>query len=239
MYQGFLNLHYFGNDTTTGTKWPYNYYTFMALPLGARCNSFQPGGKFCDLSTLQTGAPLTGSASALVGTGDPSSIMLPASQLERITTGSFTPRYVAVAFTNTHANLKNAAGSFKAGGGPGYLVYPPYSISPGTGVQITPGKNKFGGVMRLLAGIPGEGLGTSGKANPTFGVYFFDFPTWGATLVGATSNGGNPAVGYVTGTTAHATMPVTRVWTGKVQAWPWTTGKVRVFAYGDYAANSA
>jgi hypothetical protein len=33
-------------------------------------------------------------------------------------------------------------------------------------------------------------------------------------------------------------MPITRVYTGKVQAWPWTTGKVRVFAYGDYAADS-
>ena len=233
MYEGSLILHFFGNDVTTGSSPFSNAYIFTALPLGAKCNPAMPGGKTCTPATLQKGAPLTGSGSALVGGGSPASIMLPASQLGRITSGSMPQRYANQIYQKTYANLANAAGSFQAGGGPGSITY---SITPAFAVTIvpTPGKNQFGGVMRLLKGTPSFGLGTKAKYT-LYPSFVYDFPTWGATLFGATSIGGNPASVVVTGTIDHTTLPsLTFSYTAMVRGWPWTTGKVRVLANGDF-----
>jgi hypothetical protein len=160
--------------------------------------------------------------------------MLPSNQLGRITSGSLPPHDANEIYRKTYANLANAAGSFQPGGGPGSVSY---QAGTDTGVRIIPGKNQFGGVMRLLKGAPSGGLGT--KARYYFagnGSYVGSFPTWGVTLVGATSSGGNPAVGSVTGTFAHATMTSMIVHpSALVLGWPWTTGTVTVRALGaDY-----
>jgi hypothetical protein len=236
MYESSLSLHYWANDETAEVIPPFTAYVFTALPLGARCNPAVSGDMTCDpTSTLQVGAPLTGSAMALVGGGSPASLMLPSNQLGRITSGSLPPRYAGQIYQKTYANLANAAGSFQSGGGPGLVSY--YPTSPATGVRIFPGKNQFGGVMRLLKGAPSGGLGTKKRSSS----YVFNVPSWGATFVGATSNGGSPAVGIVTGTRAHATTPTGMAgsFSGRVLGWPWTTGKVSVRASGDYLAYPA
>jgi hypothetical protein len=164
--------------------------------------------------------------------------MLPSSQLGRITSGSLQPHYASQIYQKTYANLANAAGSFHSGGGPGSVTY--YPGGPYTRVRIFPGDNQFGGVMRLLKGTPTGGLRTRGRYYFTgYGSYVYNVPTTGATFVGATSGGGFPAAGTVTGTWAHATPPtgMTGSFAGLVRGWPWTTGTVSVRASGDFFAS--
>ncbi len=237
MYQGSLSLHSFGNDTTAYVTPPFNAYVFTALPLGAHCNPAVAGGMTCATATLQMGAPLTGSGTALVGRGSPASIMLSSNQLGRITSGSFPQQYASVIYHKTYANLANAKGNLKPGGGPGNLTY---LATPGLGARIFAGKNQFGGVMRLLSGAPSGGLGTKVRYTFSSSAYVGSFPTLGATLVGATSNGGFPAAGTVTGTVTHTTNSSFMSYvTAMVMGWPWTTGKVNVYAFGDYLAYSS
>ena len=232
MYQGSLSLHFFGNDETTGATPPFNSYVFTALPLGTHCNPALYGGMTCNpTATVQVGAPLTGSGTAMLGTGVPPRFGFPRSGLGRSTDGSVYPRYGT--YTKTYANLVNEVGYFLPGGGPGAVTY---TVTPSFGVKIvpTPGKNQFGGVMRLLKGAPSGGLGS--KVNYGNG-FIGNFPTLGVTLVGATSMGGSPMVGFVTGTITHSTMTsVMSHPSASVRGWPWTTGMVRVFAYGDNLA---
>ena len=235
MYQGSLSLHFFGNDTTVLVTPPFNAYVFVALPLGAHCNPAVSGGMTCTTATLQMGAPLTGSGSALVGGGSPASIMLSSSQLGRITSGSLPQQYSSQVYRKTYVNLANAKGSFQPGKGPGNLSY---SATLGLGARIFAGRNQFGGVMRLLSGAPSGGLGTKARYTFSLSGYVGNFPTLGATLVGATSNGGFPATGSVTGTISLTTNPTFMSYvTGMVMGWPWTTGRVNVYAFGDYLSN--
>jgi len=235
LYEGHLSLQYFGNNTTAGTQPPFSASVFTALPMGTRCNPDVSGGMTCDpTATLQVGAPLTGSGTALVGGGSPASVALPSGQLGRITSGSVPPHYATEIYRKTYANLANGSGNFHSGGGPGDVYYPAgYAF----GARVYAGKNQFGGVMRLLAGAPSAGLGTKVKYSLAGGPYVGDFPTWGATLVGATSNMGIPAAGLVKGTIANTTMTSMMFTTSAiVRGWPWTTGKVLVYAFGDFLA---
>jgi hypothetical protein len=122
--------------------------------------------------------------------------MLPSGQLGRITSGSFPIHYTALTYSKTYANLLNAMGSFQPGGGPGSVNY---LVRSGLGAKISPGENQFGGVMRLLKGAPTGGLGARFFwFDSTISTYYISkTPSWGVTLVGATSNGGNPAYGFV------------------------------------------
>ncbi len=238
MYQGVLSLHFFGNDSTIGGSPPFDAYVFVAVPLGTNCNPAVVGGMTCSpTATLQVGAPLTGSGTTSGGAGSPASIMLPSGQLGRITSGSLPPLYPSWLYVKTYANLANAAGSFQAGGGPGSVSYSFGGQS--SGVRIIPGKNQFGGVMRLLKGGASGGWGTKGLL-PYYGKYWVsNFPTWGVTIVGATSNSGNPAWGTATGSGYYVTTPsIMYYYRGYVQGWPWTTGSVRVNAYGDWLYDS-
>jgi hypothetical protein len=234
MYQGILSLHFFGNDATTGVTPPFDAYVFTAVPLGANCNPAVVGGMTCSpTATLQVGAPLTGSGTTSGGAGSPASIMFPSGQLGRITSGSLSPPYPSALYVKTYANLANAAGSFQAGGGPGSVIYS--FGGPSSGVRITPGKNQFGGAMRLLKGGASGGWGT--KAMFPYGskIWVSSFPSWGVTIVGATSFSGYPALGIATGSGYYVTTPsVMFPYSGSVQGWPWTTGSVRVNAYRDW-----
>ena len=233
MYQGILSLHFFGNDATTGVTPPFDSYVFTAVPLGANCNPAAGGMTCSPTATLQVGAPLTGSGTTSGGAGSPASIMFPSGQLGRITSGSLPPLYPSALYVKTYANLANAAGSFQAGGGPGSVIYS--FGGPSSGVRITPGKNQFGGVMRLLKGGASGGWGTKGLL-PYYGKYWVsNFPTWGVTIVGATSFSGYPALGTAMGSGYYVTTPsVMYYYRGYVQGWPWTTGSVRVNAYRDW-----
>jgi hypothetical protein len=237
LYSGSLSLHYFGNDTTTGAKSPFNARVFVALPLGARCNPAMSGGAACNPSaTLQVGAPLTGGGPAVVGSGTPASIMLPASQLARITAGSLPPRYASQIYQKTYANLVNAAGSFRPGGGPGSVGY---QYRPDTGIKIFQGKNQFGGVMRLLKGTPSGGLGTTVRYSEKGKGYMGYFPTWGVTQFGWLSLLPYQYPQTITGTFHSTIGSAVSTVTAAVRGWPWTTGMVSVYASGDYNPNTS
>jgi hypothetical protein len=246
MFEGDLRLRVFGLGIVTVTpNGDPGDIVDTALPLGAFCNPAESGGMTCSpTATLQVGAPLTGRWTTSVGAGSPASIMVPSGQLGQITFGSFPQRYPSQIYQKTYANLLNAAGNFQAGGGPGSVTH---VLGLGFSAQIIPGKNQFGGVMRLLKGgqtpkgrLTG-GFGTKAKYTypATSSMYVNSFPTWGFTFVGATSSGGYPALGTVTGTIFHTTITsIMFPYTGMVRGWPWTTGIVRVRAYGDYLYSS-
>jgi len=232
LFQGSLIIHYFGNDSTTGMQ-----KIFTARPLGAFCNPAISGGKTCDATqTLQVGAPLTGGGTASLLGASPVGIGLPGGALVRTTSGSLPLRYPAQTYIKTYANLANAIGYFWAGGGPGAYVRtfsPPVAYAH-TRVAITPGKNQFGGAMRLLAKIPSSGLGWRFRGELTYGsVYTGIYPTLGATLVGGTISSlgaALPVSDTVTGTSCFfGCFPRSAF----VIGWPWTTGTVSVEAYGD------
>jgi len=236
LYSGSLSLHYFANDTSTGSTSPFDARVFVALPLGAHCNPAVSGGKACDPSaTLQVGVPLTGSGSALVGSSSPASIMLPPYQLARITSGSLPPRYASQLYQKTYANLANAAANFRAGSGPGAVDS---VFGPETRVRISPGKNQFGGLMNLLAGTPSGALGTKGKYSVSGYGYLLNFPTWGVIAFGATSNPYAYPV-QLQGTSSSTMGGSVLTITGTARGWRWTTGMVSVSAAGDYALYSS
>jgi hypothetical protein len=234
LYEGSLILHYFGNDMTSGSIPPFDDYVFTALPLGARCNPAISGGMTCDpAATLQVGAPLTGSAEALVGSGSPASIVLLPYQLARITSGSLPPRYASQVYQNTYANVANAFGSFGPGEGPGSADR---TFGPTTGVRISRGKNQFGGVMRLLRGSASGALGTKARYSYDGKGYVGNFPSWGVSAFGAT-NGPGGYTGFITGT-YHSTINSNVVTAyGNAYGWRWTTGTVSVYASGDHNLN--
>lgn len=240
LYTGSLSIHYFAIDGggASGSD------IFTARPLGAFCNPAVSGGTTCDPSaTLQLGAPLTGAGTASVTGSSPASIVLPPLQLDRITSGSLPLRYGGNGYVDTHASIANGTGAFRAGGGPGYYVgsFPLISFG-GTRVAISPGKNQFGGVMRLLKGAPSGGLGSRGiysDPSPPYPFFLeFSVPTRGVTLLGGRTSQGlalpttdtltsisyYKGVGYPGTTFANEFIVV---------GWPWTTGTVTVSAFGD------
>jgi hypothetical protein len=171
-----------------------------------------------------------------VGSGSPASIMLASRQLVRVTSGSLPPRYASQIYQKTYANLANAAGGFKAGGGPRATGY---VLGPATGFRIVRGKNQFGGVMRLLAGTPSGALGTRVLYLDQGMGYVGNFPTWGVTEFGATSDPPYAYPHYIKGT-FHSTMKsVVSTNTAAVRGWPWTTGTVSVYASGDFGGSAS
>jgi hypothetical protein len=241
LYTGSLSIHYFAIDGGG----PGGSDIFTARPLGAFCNPAVSGGTTCDPSaTLQVGAPLTGAGTASVTGSSPASIVLPPLQLDRITSGSLPLRYGGTGYVDTHASIANATGALKAGGGPGYSVWslPPSLSFGGTSVVISPGKNQFGGVMRLLKGAPSGGLGSRGiysDPSPPYPFFLeFSVPTRGVTLLGGRTSQGLAlpttdtltSISYYKGVGYPGTTFINEFF---VLGWPWTTGTVTVAAFGD------
>ena len=152
LYEASLIFHDRANDATNGSIYPYSAPVFIARPLGARCNAFYPGGATCADSILQQGAPLAGSGTLTPNTmTSPPGFTLATSALFIDTTGSL-PRYVPYYTALTDAsNLRNAAGSFAVGGGPGSRTFRAGGGRPGQAIaRVHAGANKFGGTMRIL-----------------------------------------------------------------------------------------
>lgn len=178
----------------------------------------------------QYGAPLTGGGKATTKAGTPPRFTLKASQLAKVTQGgSFTP-YGPYVFAVTYADLRNQAGSFFAGNGPG-----DFTVTNLRGQQVlgrikgSAGPSKFGGVMQLL--------GTYGDRE---GYYFaghvsvFDF-NWLFDPVGGTPNtsGGVITAGFFSTAMNYGyttSMGLAASSTVSAEAFPWTTGKVTISA---------
>jgi len=240
LYDGSLIFHAFGNDGTTLSQ-----RIFTAVPLGAFCNPAKSGGMTCDpKATLQVGTPLTGSGTATLSGSSPAMIMLPAKQLERTGTGSLPLRYPYQTWARTFANAVNDSGSFRAGGGPGSYSRV-WSLPTGYGhtrVAISPGKNQFGGVMRLLqkqqfvGTFSGGALGARlyGKSPYLPGKYAISYPTFGATLIGGGTLSGAavPASDTIKESVFRPNGAIYQ-FNALAIGWPWTTGVVSVDAFGD------
>jgi hypothetical protein len=223
MYSGSLILHDFANDTSSGSKPPYATYTLQALPLGAYCNPAN-GGTSCATATLQHGAPLTGSGTAMVGgMSSPAPFSLRTGDMKRSTDGSLPP-YSGVHYTFTTAILENDFGSFDPGGGPGSFSFIPALGSGMTRAVVSAGKNRFGGVMRLAGRFGTRNAGSTLGG----GVWHGFFPSWGVGVVGWKYAEMTTVSGSVTFKSPPVSYPSVAVVTG----FPWTTGMVSVSAAG-------
>jgi hypothetical protein len=210
----------------------------------------------CGPASLHTGLPLTGggtlattgSASTSRTASNPRGFTVPMSDLSRVTSGaSFLTRstwlplglYAPFLFEIENASLRNAAGGFSNGAGPGS-----FSVShPGTNarVQVKAGKNQFGGTMRLL----GHYRTKRGLTSAIDGTNSAGATPWNLQYMGAgaaTSNGVvTGGLKYYTSTTRLYQVPGktpgaglfgTTVRSATISVFPWTTGTVEVTATG-------
>jgi hypothetical protein len=198
----------------------------------------------CAPASLQAGLPLTGGgAAATTGTTttsrtakNPRAFTLPKSNLSRMTSGAsflettWLPLPLGTPLLHweiEYADLKNDAGGFSNGGGPGS-----FTVSHTAKVRVTAGPNRFGGTMRLLGEYyTNRGLATISKSSGA--------TPWNLQYIGA---GAETAMGKVTGGRQYSAM-ISRKWlnlasygysarTATISAFPWTTGMVEVTASG-------
>lgn len=223
LYSASLQIEMFGNDTTTGSAFPFSVETHRALVLGQNCNdAYGSTTGTCGLTTLRDGAPLTGSGTASVMATTYVDFTLPASDIAVFAQGS-RPWNPPTLYSYTYANLKNGPGSFFAGGGPGTVSRTLYiGPSPMGRARVTPGPQQFGGVMRLLGAQTGQ-----------TGIY-----RNGGLSIGAV-NRRFDAVGYYSSSTLLYTVDLyhTNLFQStnvKIYGHPfrWTTGTVSVTGNG-------
>jgi formylglycine-generating enzyme required for sulfatase activity len=149
-------LHTFGNDQVDGTGFPFDQKTFIARPLAARCNPSN-GGVPCGTETLQEGAPVVGSGTALLDTREsPPRFELPRSALKGAATGSL-PQFSPHNYVSTYASsLFNTDHSSDLGHRYDYFYntfsFPVYSGTKAR-VAINPGANRFGGTLKILGAM--------------------------------------------------------------------------------------
>jgi hypothetical protein len=201
----------------------------------------------CAPASLHAGLPLTGKGT-LATTGstmttrtayNPRGFTIPMSGLSRMTSGAsfldstWLPLPLGTPLLHweiEYADLRNAAGGFSDGGGPGS-----FTVSHGgtaARVHVTAGKNRFGGTMRLLGEYrTNRGLDTLSKSAGA--------TPWNLQYIGA---GAATAKGEVTAGLQYSAM-ISRKWlnlgsygysarTATISAFPWTTGTVEVTASG-------
>jgi hypothetical protein len=195
----------------------------------------------CAPASAQLGLPLsgggslatTGDASTSRSPGDPRGFNMPASAVARATSGASLPRTTGISlpyafylfdFEIEYADLRNAAGGFAKGGGPG-----DFFVSHGAKAQVTAGKNQFGGTMRLL-----------GHYRTNRGLVSLDdksiaATTWNLHYLGA---GAQTSMGDVTRGRTYTAMTLRPYYyPGRfdysprtVTVFPWTTGTAQVTA---------
>jgi hypothetical protein len=205
----------------------------------------------CAPASLQVGLPLTGGG-ALSTTGtastsrtafNPRGFSIPASDLARMTSGaSFlettwlpltfgSPRFQ---FEIEYADLRNAAGGFADGAGPGSFTIT-HGAKTNARVHVKAGKNQYGGTMRLLGEYhTNRGLYATGGPDASVGA-----TPWNLQYIGA---GAATNAGVVTGGLQYTAM-ISRSYrfpgvfdysprSVTISAFPWTTGTVEVTATG-------
>jgi hypothetical protein len=146
--------------------------------------------------------------------------------------GEFGPAYPYI-YSYTYATLRNDAGVFGAGMGPGaFSLQYAQGANVVARVKVTAGKNKFGGTMRMLGALTGKAcFYNNGGCSLGSGV------DWRYDAVGATAMTANGVItkGYIAAATAYyyltAAMQVSTVDIEGAR-FPWTTGGVTVTAVG-------
>jgi len=240
-----------GQTTTTGGKnkrlIPPLYrnpafFTPAGAPGRTQCTAastgFTPGGK----GRVQAGNPVTGSLVVSgVGTAN-GGFTFPAAQAStaarlRATgiVGEFYGTYGDPAgYTYTYATLRNDAGVFGPGKGPGdaYIKLPRMGGAVDARIEIKQGPNKFGGTMRMLGAL------TSKQCYYRAGGCSRGSKDWLYDVIGASvyAKPGSPITqGYLVYGTAVFFNTRLGVWsTIQIEGsrFPWTTGSVTVTAVG-------
>lgn len=254
MFSASMIMPAFGNDTVSGTQYPYNTVIFIGMPMGHDCQSaspYTPNGvpnlRYCPNSVIQAGSPATGSGYLVTGgatVGAP--IGLPQSAFAVDVTG-FNRTYYPYLQSHTYGNFVNAAGTFFPGSGPAFGVG---TVShTGMGQRsgqwyIHEGPRGFGGVLTLLGAVgvkhfkwvlPGK-VGTysntSGNWQMVTALGRDQYATvYSFTPMGKT-NWFNPLLGAetytnnVNGNTSRIEIRATGT--------RWTTGSVTLFAKAGY-----
>jgi hypothetical protein len=196
----------------------------------------------CGPTSRKAGLPLTGNGvlsttgadSTTHTTANPRGFALPKSGLSRVSSGAslFPTTWIPLPggtfpfkFEIEYADLRNDAGEFAKGGGPGS-----FTVSHSARVHVTAGENQFGGTMRLLGQYRtnrgAEAGSTSVGATP-----------WNLQYIGA---GAQTSGGVVTAGLSYDTM-ISRPYryigkfgysarSATASVFPWTTGAVEVTA---------
>jgi hypothetical protein len=243
LFQASFIVHAWGNDITSGTRYPYNEDVFNAVPLGHDCRSTVPYGPngtrnphYCSDTIFEVGVPATGSGPLLTT----ESIALSQSAFGITTTGLLLSYYPYL-LTYTHATFANAKGTFFAGGGPaaaGTVTKTGMGQTSGAWT-IRPGENAFGGVLGMLGryggthvymvtGKPGTYEGTGSWAIvPPMGREQYAEPIE-YTAMGKAIRWQNPF--QVTNTYINDLNGNTSTLQARGTGSPWTTGTVTVLA---------
>lgn len=161
MFQARLGIISLGTNTSTSPA----VVNYVHIPVGYQCGPQL--GSPCAPSIVQNGKSLTGSGTASLMGSAPAGFTIPAGILAALGTGSHPP---LGAYTNwltykTSGDLRNGAGSFKAGSGPGAFTF--FKGTPGTGVARVSGGSNFGGVMKLLGTLSWSLGGSSRSPYPS------------------------------------------------------------------------
>lgn len=242
--------HAWGNDITNGTQYPYNEYVFSAQPLGHDCqsaNPYTPNGsvapRYCGPTTIQAGAPATGSGYLVTGgAGVGSPIGLARSTITASVTG-FNPSYYPYLQSATSARFGNEAGTFFAGSGPafgkGTIVKTGMGQTTGTWI-IREGDRGFGGVMGLLGFLGSRS--TKWVVPGKVGTYINTGGNWGMvtpigrpqyatptalTPMGKATNWKNPHT-FTDAATNHVNSNMS-TWIADTWGTPWTTGAATIY----------
>jgi hypothetical protein len=227
-----------------------HFFTSDGQPRTTACTGISTGyttqnqGRFgFNKGKVQVGVPIAGSWYAttnITGNGVFSFAAAPKGTLASAPSG-FRATGIVASFTNiypyiysyTYATLRNAAGIFGKGSGPGsFDIQYQQGAAQVASINVTAGKNKFGGVMEML------GSHTNKACYYRNGGCSLGANNWRYEMVGAsgasTSNGvitrgyiaSSSAYYYQTAGAQTATVHVSGA------RFPWTTGSVTVTAVG-------
>jgi hypothetical protein len=229
-----------------------NFFTPGGAPKATSCTatttaSGAPATMFLTTNStkrgiVMKGAPLTGQdVVTLVGSG-PAGFKVQAAPLtpvkvpgptgfgiRRTTVGEFNNIFPYL-YSYTYATLRNDAGSFFAGGGPGSFNVKYYQGKAAVAqVKVTAGPNKFGGVMRLLGKL------TTKVCYFRNGGCSLGGNDWRYEAIGAKAYtmGGVVTGGYLAQNKAyyyHTNLMQTNTVSVSGSRFPWTTGTVSVTA---------
>jgi len=215
-------------------------FTRAGEPDTYSCLGFSTDG-FGGPGLVQLGQPITGRWSAITTGTQRGGFSFPAAPTEtpagmvkgvRVTgaAGSFGPAYPYI-YSYSYATLRNDAGLFGPGKGPGtFNLQYDQGGSAVARINVSAGKNKFGGTMRMLGAMTGKACFYLNG-----GCSLGSQVDWRYDAVGATAStaGGVVTGGYIASATAYyyltAAMQVSTVAISGAR-FPWTTGAVTVTA---------
>jgi hypothetical protein len=195
----------------------------------AGCTSVSQGDPLTASGLIHTDGALSTSRTTM----DPRGFTVPAFALNKVKTGASFNVYSIPLWDVHFADLHNHTGVFAKNGGDGSFAVT-HSAKPKRKAVQTAGKNKFGGVMRLL-GSYGDSQGYFNPYDAITTVFKYDWLLENLGDGGQATSGGVVTAGYAkSGFNYYYTRSFGSRGTSTVhvEAFKWTTGTVTVTALG-------